>query len=212
MTKYRNDVYQDKNGIWWARVNGKRKTGNTPREAHRLYKEMLDDAQRAAIARHDPDAIRANAEVVVLRGAPGSGKTTWAQAFLAEHRNYKRVSRDALRQMLDDGVYNTRNEAFIRKIRRQLIHDCLDEGYSVIVDDTNLSDRDMRDIHTAAYVSFKPRGVFELVPIPIRVVDMLATLGECIERDASRATPIGAERITELYRKWEQIKEWEKDD
>ena len=112
---------------------------------------------------------------------------------MAEHRWYKRVSRDHLRQMFDFGNYDSVNEKFIRQMRRVLIRECLREGYSVIVDDTNCKDRDVSEIDTAACVIPKTT---------VRVVTFDTPLAECIERDAARENPIGERRITEM---WEQL-------
>lgn len=204
MTKHRNDVYQDKHGTWWARVNGVRKTGNSRKYAWALHDEMLDEHMRAAIARQDEGAPRLGSlEVIILRGAPGCGKTTWARAYIAEHPWFKRISRDSLREMFDFGDYTTPNEKFIRAIRYTLIRECLEAKHPVIVDDTNLNDRDIREINSAAHVYSQVIGQVGYFPIPTRIVDVEATLAECIARDAARPLPVGAARVTELYAKWE---------
>jgi len=198
MTRHRNEVYQDKHGTWWARVNGQRKTWNTYRETHRLYQEMLDEAQRAATARGEPPYMQ-GAEVIVLRGAPGCGKTTWAKNYIAEHPYYVRISRDCLREMFHFGEYTPEREKFIRKMRRRLIRECLEEHGWIIIDDTNLKDRDIRDINSAAHIYSQVIGQEGWLAVPVRIVDIEATAEECIARDAARPHPVGAERIREMH-------------
>jgi len=41
--------------------------------------------------------------VTILKGLPGSGKTTWAKEQIAKSPgNYKRINKDDLREMLDN--------------------------------------------------------------------------------------------------------------
>ncbi len=189
---YRNEVYQDKHGTWWARHNGKRQTLNTGRAHVSLLKEMKDDADRAARLRNDPDVRQLNGlEMIILRGIPGSGKSTWAREFVATCPWYKRICRDDLRQMLDGGKYSPNNEKFICKIRDRLIRECLRDGSSVIVDDTNLKDRDMQAIKMCAFIDFDA--------VPFRIMDFDTPLNVCIERDALRPAPVGEARIREMY-------------
>lgn len=189
---YRNEVYQDKHGTWWARHNGKRKTLNTGRAHVDLLREMKDDADREARLRNDPAVRMLNGlELIILRGIPGSGKSTWARAFVGKCPWFKRICRDDLRQMLDGGVYSAHNEKFVRMIRNRLIRECLQEGSSVIVDDTNLKDRDIRDIRGCAYI--------DMEAVPVRIMDFDTPLDLCIERDAQREKPVGEARIREMY-------------
>ena len=189
---YENKVYQDKHGTWWARANGQRKTLNTGRAHVDLLKEMKDDANREARLRNDPDVRQLNGlELIILRGLPGSGKSTWAREFVAACPWFKRISRDDLRQMLDGGKYSAHNEKFVCTIRNRMIRECLRDGSSVIVDDTNLKDRDIREIKGCAFI--------DMEAVPVRIMDFDTPLAVCIERDAQRPTPVGAVRIREMY-------------
>lgn len=190
--RYRNDVYQDKHGSWWARVNGQRKTLNTSRAHWDLLREMQDDADREARLRGDGSVRGLNGlELIILRGIPGSGKSTWAKEYVSANPWFKRICRDDLRQMFDSGRYSAHNEKFIRMIRNRLIHECLKEGSSVIVDDTNLKDRDIRDIRMCAHI--------DMEAVPVRIIDFETPLEVCIERDAQRPGPVGEARIREMH-------------
>jgi predicted kinase len=189
---YRDEVYQDKHGTWWARYQGKRQTLNTGKVHSDLLQEMKDEADRAARLRNDPDVRGLNGlELIILRGIPGSGKSTWAREFVSRCSWFKRISRDDLRQMLDGGKYSAHNEKFIKQVRNRLIRECLRDGWSVIVDDTNLKDRDIREIRMCAFIDFEA--------VPVRIMDFDTPLEECIRRDRQRMNPVGAERIREMY-------------
>ena len=91
-------------------------------------------------------------ELVIVRGLPGCGKTTYARAWVAEDRkNRARVNRDALRQMVDDGEYEKGvTEDRILTIRNNSIYALLKRGVSVISDDTNLPNHTIRDLVSLA--------------------------------------------------------------
>lgn len=77
--------------------------------------------------------------VRLLKGLPGSGKSTYAKEVIKNEPNkWKRVNRDSLRLMLSEEK-NDRNEKFLLQIRDNLITQFLAAGYCVIVDDLNLS-------------------------------------------------------------------------
>lgn len=192
-------VYSGDDKIYWAYHKGKKKTPNTLAAAHALHKEMVAEAERAAIARGDEDAPHIHLEVIVLRGVPGCGKSTWAKEWQSTHHWYKRINRDTMREMFDFGEYSTWQEKFIRKMRQTLIRECLQECVPLIIDDTNLTDRDMRDIRDSAFFFNHVIGVNRIVYVPIRVITFDTPLAECIRRDALRPKPVGADRIMVMY-------------
>ncbi len=211
-----NEVYQDVRGIWWARFNGKRHTLNTSK-AHQLLMDSLEDQDKLdRMARDDEDAPNVgDLEMIILRGVPGSGKSTWAEQHIADYPWFKRISRDHLRAMFDCGKYSFHNEKFIRDMRDRLIRRCLDAGHPVIIDDTNLKERDIRDLRSEAYTfgALDPRYGYKFrthCPIPVRIVDIETPLEVCIERDALRQRPVGADRIREMHEDFMRaIGKWE---
>lgn len=132
-------------------------------------------------------------EVIILRGLPASGKTTWATALIQATPYYKRVNKDDLRAMLDAGVYSPDNELFVRRVRDSIILDAIAHGYSVIVDDTNLNPGHIDHIRTlvASFI------------IAVRVVDVLCPVEDAIARDAARPRPVGAERIRAMAEQYQ---------
>ena len=60
-------------------------------------------------------------ELIMARGLPGSGKTTWAKGQVEKSGGrYKRVNRDDLRAMLDAGQWSKQNERMVREVRDHL--------------------------------------------------------------------------------------------
>lgn len=78
-------------------------------------------------------------KVILMKGLPGSGKSTYAKKIVTDNpEQYKRINRDDLRLMFDNSFTSKANETFIRSVRALLILKTLESGKSVIVDDTNL--------------------------------------------------------------------------
>ena len=135
---------------------------------------------------------RASPEVFVLKGLPGSGKSTWAKEQVrASGGRMKRINKDDLRAMLDDGEFSPANERFVVKLRDTLVLAALAAGYSIIVDDTNFDPYHERRIRELAGTRAR---------VTVRFFDV--PLDECIRRDALRAHPVGETVIREMAERW----------
>lgn len=131
-------------------------------------------------------------KVIILKGLPASGKSTWAKEFLAKNKGaYKRVNKDDLRAMLDDGHWSKANEQFVLRQRDALILAALEDGKHVIVDDTNLHPKHEQQVRQLV------RGKAE---VEVRFFE--ADVDECIERDAGRAKSVGAKVIRQMHRQF----------
>lgn len=132
-------------------------------------------------------------KLILTKGLPGSGKTTWAKAFLEGFSGkWKRINKDDLRMMLDNGKYSKLNEKFVLTSRDTLILEALKEGYNVIVDDTNLAP--VHEPHIRQLV----KGIAE-----VDVMDFTdVPLDECLKRDQKRANYVGEKAIRNMYNKF----------
>ena len=140
-------------------------------------------------------------KVIIMRGLPGSGKSTYAKNLLAENPNaYKRINRDDLRMMFDNGYGSNGNEKFIRQVRDMLITKALESGKHVIVDDTNLSDRTVARIRQLVE-EFNTKNKEN---VQIEIKEMETTLEQCIENDSKREgkAKVGEQVIRKMYREF----------
>ena len=118
-------------------------------------------------------------ELVVLRGLPGSGKSTYAKNWVAEDPDWRiRVNRDDIRFQLY-GTYwglTQHQENTVSTIEHAQSTAGLNAGLSVIIDATNLKAQSMKDWISAA----------DKRRIQIRFVDIETPVDECISRDRLR--------------------------
>ena len=129
-------------------------------------------------------------KVILLKGLPASGKSTWAKA----QKGFKRVNKDDLRAMIDNGEWSRENEKLIIRVRNEIIEEALLREKSIIVDDTNFNpshEAQAKQIAENYHVEFEVK--FFDVPVE-----------ECIERDSKRPAPVGEKVIRDMYEKYLQ--------
>lgn len=132
----------------------------------------------------------------ITRGLPASGKTTWANAWVAEDSGARaRVNRDDLRAMVYGSAtdYSWPQEAAITEASRELVRTLLKTGRDVVADDMNLRPKYVRE-----WLRFAHANGFDHV----NVVEFPCSPEESIERDAARTHPVGAEAITRMVEKY----------
>lgn len=129
-------------------------------------------------------------KILMLRGLPASGKTTFAKELLKTEQNWKRINKDDLRAMLDNGKWSKTNESFVLDERDRLIQVSLEKGFSVVVDDTNLHTKHearLRQLATENSAEFEIKD-FDLSP------------KKCVERDALRPNGVGKDVIWRMWK------------
>lgn len=144
---------------------------------------------------------RKTSHIIFTKGLIASGKSTWAEKFVEENQDYKRINRDSIRKMLSNYTYDTANEEIVTNVERDIILSLCNQNYNIIIDNQNLNDDYIKNY--TAYI----KGIcyndltFEIKEFPI-------TLTEAIERDSKRAFPIGKKVITDTWKRNEiQLKQ-----
>lgn len=77
-------------------------------------------------------------KIIVLQGAPASGKSTWAREFVKDKRDWIIVSRDSLREGKGE-YWVVEHEDYIKKLAKEAVRLALDCQLNVIIDETNLN-------------------------------------------------------------------------
>jgi predicted kinase len=120
----------------------------------------------------------------MMRGLPGSGKTTRARELVTQTGNSARVNRDDLRAMLFYGKWSGKREAAVIAVEKAIAHALLVQGLNPIIDDTNLLPK-----HLQMWSQFaKDEGIqHSNNPVEFVVVDKDTSREECIANDFGRA-------------------------
>lgn len=134
--------------------------------------------------------------VIMCKGLPASGKSTWAKAS-SQQAKVQRINKDDLRKMLNNGKYSKAKEKFVLKVRDNFIKEAMSQGNSVIVDDTNLvsyHETVIRKLVEEFNETSKVKYTFEVKFFDVDVV-------ECIRRDNLRASDgrVGIKIVMQMY-------------
>lgn len=138
-------------------------------------------------------------KLILTRGLPASGKSTWARKLVESDPSYVRLNRDDFRQMLfGKAVLDSDGEVSVTIAQHGAVENALKAGKNVVVDDTN----------------FFPRAVKSLLKIAqkydaeVEFEDFTdVSLDECIRRDEIRreegnsnfSSAVGEKVIRRMY-------------
>ena len=135
--------------------------------------------------------------LLITRGLPGCGKTTYARAWVAEDREHRaRVNRDDIRAMLDDGQFvKGVTEPRVLAARDAAILSLLSKGVDTICDDTNLPQRTARDLAKLAKRAGAELTVIDLTDVPLET---------CLNRNADRTdkNPVPETAIRDMHTRY----------
>jgi len=131
--------------------------------------------------------------LLITRGLPASGKTTFAHKL---QPNVVRVNRDDLRRMLHgQRLYTQWSEGQVTHAQRAAVEALLRAHTDVIVDDTNLRARTVREWAELAARHGATFEVHDFTDVPLE---------ECIRRDADRDPQdrVGEEAIRRMHQRY----------
>lgn len=135
--------------------------------------------------------------VILTRGIPGSGKSTWAKQLQDEKPHvYKRLNKDEMRVMLDNSIHSKNNEQFVLRMEEFMMIEALKAGKHVILDNTQIGDFHVERVKNV----LKNNGLQGRVLVEIKEFD--TPLEECIKRDLKRANSVGEHVIKKMWKQW----------
>lgn len=149
-------------------------------------------------------------KLILCRGIQGSGKSTWAKAWVAEDPEHRiRINNDDIRNMLGPYWVPSR-EDIVSSAKRNFALNGMLLGYDIVVDNMNLNPKEIKfwtdivDTHNSS----DPRAVKSDVvrwEYEIEFKDFFISLEECIRRDAARPNPIGEKVIRDTWRRYKHF-------
>ncbi len=126
-------------------------------------------------------------KLILTKGLPASGKTTWAKEYIQKYPETANLCKDDLRLQLSG---TNKREKRIIKVRDLLTEYYFEQGYSVIWSDTNLN-----PVHLNRATELAAKYQAELVVKDFTDV----SLAECIRRDLVRSNSVGQQAIEQMY-------------
>lgn len=130
-------------------------------------------------------------KLIICRGLPASGKSTWAKQWVLEDPEHRiRVNQDDIRLMLGKYWVPSR-EKLVQEIQFDAILEALGRGFDVVIDNTNLNKK-VLDGFDRLIKTFKD--------YEIEYKDFFDTpLSVCIERDKNRDLQVTEKVIRGFY-------------
>lgn len=129
-------------------------------------------------------------KMIITRGFPASGKTTFALEWVAEAPGTRiNINRDDIRKSLGMPPVGTKDqENTVTKIAHAQIQAAFNSGLDLIVSDTNLPSRRVKDL---AMMGLKKN-------YEITVKDFIVDFDELFRRDANRTDSVGDDVIKKM--------------
>jgi polynucleotide kinase len=131
-------------------------------------------------------------KVLMLKGLPASGKSTYAKELVSKNHNWVRVNKDDLRAMMNNGEFSYKLEKQIVKTERELVDIALKNGKSVVIDDTNFNlDHELFFRGSARQYGAEFNVKFFDTPLEV-----------CMVRDNKRPNGVGETVIRRMYNQY----------
>ncbi len=128
-------------------------------------------------------------KIIVLQGAPASGKSTWAREFVTGKKDWVIVNRDSIRDGRGD-YWIPEQEDYVSAVEEFQIRMAITNDLNVIIDAINLNPKTISKWEKIAE-EYCVEIEYKLFEIPYK---------EALERDSKRARPVGKKVIDRFYR------------
>ncbi|MFF1701218.1 AAA family ATPase [Streptomyces sp. NPDC058252] len=134
--------------------------------------------------------------LIMTKGLPGSGKSTWAKEYVlkAQPGTVVRINKDDMRAMLHADRWNPANERQVVRARDALVEAFLVKKVNaVIVDDTNFAPQHETRLRQLAHRHGAQFEIKDFTDVPLHT---------CIKRDLAREKSVGEKVIKDMYNQY----------
>ena len=130
-------------------------------------------------------------KLIITRGLPASGKSTWAKQWVLEDPEHRvRINQDDIRLMLGKYWVPSR-EKLVQHIQEEALIEALLRGYDIVIDNTNLNEK-VLDNYRVLVTAYGDHA--------IEYKDFFDTpLSVCIKRDKNRDLQVTEKVIRSFY-------------
>ena len=130
-------------------------------------------------------------KLIICRGLPASGKSTWAKQWVLEDPEHRvRINQDDIRLMLGKYWVPSR-EKLVQHIQEEALIEALLRGYDIVIDNTNLNEK-VLDNYRVLVTAYGDHA--------IEYKDFFDTpLSVCIGRDKNRDLQVTEKVIRSFY-------------
>ena len=133
-------------------------------------------------------------KIILTQGIQGSGKTTWAKAWVAEDPEHRiRINNDDITSMWGQPFGTSGLYERLKNTRVYMICRAMSEGLDIVIDNMNLSNSSLKEIQIITEDNDYVIEYKDFTKVPLEV---------CIERDSKRENPIGEKIIRDTYNKY----------
>ena len=144
-------------------------------------------------------------KIILTRGIPGSVKSTWAKAWVAESPETRiRLNWDDMRNML--GPYWVPSRENINKTMLWCAVNTAaycDKPYDIVIDNMNLNPKGWKEVEEwIETYNASSHATSMNVQYVLEFKDFFTPVEECIRRDAMHTNPIGEKTIKDIWRKY----------
>ena len=144
----------------------------------------------------------------------GSGKSTWANMFAQANPSYKIVSRDKIREMLfgysESNISEyyklsniKENEVLVTRTQTTLMRQILAQGYDLLIDNTHLELKYIKEIHDEFFSHTISHKVFGYNPDTQEIEEGL--LDKLYIIDATRSKPVGRKVLDKQFVQFKKL-------
>lgn len=149
-------------------------------------------------------------EIIMMKGLPASGKSTFAREFVKGKKDWVRVNNDELGNMLFGELFAEGQSGKIDSMRKLIIETSVEKGLNVLVDNTNLHPK--HEEYLTALIEQTNATGKKIYKLTIKDFTDVP-LSECLKRNRNRENPVPDKVIRSMFTQYIQpnIKIPEKD-
>ena len=142
-------------------------------------------------------------KIILTRGIQGSGKSTWAKAWVAEDPEHRiRINNDDLRNMFGPYWIPSREDV-VTHAKQTIVTYAMGKQHDIVVDNMNLNPKEVQ--YWTNIVNYYNGYTKTGERYEIEFKDFFIPLEECIRRDAARPNPIGEKVIRDTWKRYKHF-------